>query len=432
MVSARAPSDRAHQSRLTGLRIAFARAASGAAGAEEPFASHLVKRILLFSGKGGVGKTTVAAATALAASRAGYRTLLLSFDIAHSLADSFALERSLFDQAGGRATPVVPDLDLQEIDVQNEVETSWREAGNAFSLLLAASGVDNVAAADLALMPGMEDLITLLHLNRHARDQHYDAMIIDCPPTGDSLRFVSLPRTIDWYLRKRFGLGAIDEESVRARAGHVPETLLDLRRGLAGVEALLQDPARTSVRLVTLPEKMVIRESQRAFMYFSLFGLVVDRVIVNRVFPATGEAAAWRRSQEPALAHLRELFAPTTIAEVPFFSEEVVGPERLRTLAHHVYGEMDPLAAGMTAPVYRLVPSATGHRLVVAMPFVESAELDLHREEDCLIVRVGSFKRHLPLPRALQRAEILAARIHDGALVVDFANDTRQGAAIAS
>lgn len=390
-----------------------------------------MKRILLFSGKGGVGKTTVAAATALAAARAGHRTLLLSFDLAHSLADSFALKRSLFDQAGGRATPVAPRLDIQEIDVQAEVERSWREAGNAFSLLLAASGVDNIAAADLALMPGMEDLITLLHLNQHAHDECYDLMVIDCPPTGDSLRFVSLPRTIDWYLRKRFSLGAIGEESDHARAGRAPESLLDLRRRLVGVEALLQDPARTNVRLVTLPEKMVIRESQRAFMYFSLFGLVIDRVIINRVFPATGEAAAWRRSQAPALARLHELFAPITISEVPFFPEEVVGLERLGKLADHVYGETDPLASGPTAPVFRLEESATGRRLVVAMPFVESTDLDLHREEDCLIVRVGSFKRHLPLPPALQHAELLSARIHDGSLVVEFANDTRQAARIA-
>jgi arsenite-transporting ATPase len=327
---------------------------------------------------------------------------------------------------------VAPRLELQEIDVQAEVETSWREAGNAFSLLLAASGVDNIAAADLALMPGMEDLITLLHLNRHARDERYDVMVIDCPPTGDSLRFVSLPRTIDWYLRKRFGLGAIDDASAQARGSRAPETLLDLRRGLAGVEALLQDPLRTNVRLVTLPEKMVLRESQRAFMYFSLFGMVVDRVIVNRVFPATGEAAAWRRAQEPALASLRELFAPITISEVPYFQEEVVGLERLRRLADHVYGDTDPLASGVTAPVFRLEAGATGRRLVVAMPFVESADLDLHREDECLIVRVGSFKRHLPLPRTLQRAEILSARIHDGSLIVEFANDARQGAEIAS
>jgi arsenite-transporting ATPase len=387
-----------------------------------------VHRILLFSGKGGVGKTTIAAATALAAAQAGHRTLLLSFDIAHSLSDAFALDRSLFDHAGGRATPVAPGLDIQEIDVQAEVEASWREAGNAFSLLLAASGVDNVAAADLALMPGMEDLITLLHLNRHARDASYDALVIDCPPTGDSLRFVSLPRTIDWYLRKRFALGDVAEDSIRDRAGRAPETLLDLRRGLAGVEALLQDATRTSVRLVTLPERMVVRESQRAFMYFSLFGLVVDRVVVNRVFPATGGAAAWRRTQEPALQQLRALFAPITIAEVPFYPDEVTGPERLRQLAAGIYGGADPLAPGPVAPVFRLEPHERGSRLVVAMPFVASTELDLHREDDCLIVRVGSFKRHLPLPRALQRVAIRDARIHDGQLVVEFADDTRQPA----
>jgi len=385
-----------------------------------------MKRVLLFSGKGGVGKTTVASATALTAARDGHRTLLLSFDLAHSLADAFGLERTLFDQAGGQTTPVSPRLDIQEIDVQAEVETSWREAGNAFSLLLAASGVQDAGAADLALMPGMEDLITLLHITRHANDDQYDLMVIDCPPTGDSLRFVSLPRTIDWYLRKRFALGEVDAPTSATPTGHSSKSLLDLRRDLAGVEALLQDPTRTSVRLVTVPEKMVIRESQRAFMYFSLFGLVVDRVIANRVFPATGEAAAWRRAQETALAQLRELFAPIPLVEVPFFPEEVVGRERLQILADCVYGDTGPMACDVTTPAFRLEEDAVGRRLVVAMPFIDRTELDLHREEDCLIVRVGSFKRPLPLPPELQRTEILAARIRDGVLVVEFANDTRQ------
>jgi len=391
-----------------------------------------MKRILLFSGKGGVGKTTVAAATALAAARDGHRTLLISFDLAHSLADAFALERTLFDQAGGRATAVNPLLDLQEIDVQAEVETAWHEAGNAFSLLLAATGVENAGAADLALLPGMEDLITLLHINRHARDDSYDLMVIDCPPTGDSLRFVSLPRTIDWYLRKRFGLSPLEAPAPGDRPNRASETLLDLRRNLAGVEKLLQDPARTSVRLVTLPEKMVIRESQRAFMYFCLFGLVVDRVFVNRVFPAHGATAAWRQNQEPALRTLRELFNPVAIAEIPYFAHEVVGPDQLLELAGHAYANSNPLACGLAAPVFRLEEDAAGRRLIVATPFVDRTDLELHREEDCLIVRVGSFKRHLPLPPALQRTEIVSARVHDGELVVEFANDARHDAVIAS
>lgn len=384
-----------------------------------------MKRILLFSGKGGVGKTTVAAATALAAARDGHRTLLISFDLAHSLADSFALKRTLFDQAGGRATEVAPHLDLQEIDVQAEVEASWREAGNAFSLLLAASGVQDAGAADLALMPGMEDLITLLHINRHARDDRYDLMVIDCPPTGDSLRFVSLPRTIDWYLRKRFGLETAETSTSPHRAHRASESLLDLRRNLAGVEQLLQDPARTSVRLVTIPERMVIRESQRAFMYFCLFGLVVDRVFVNRVFPSHGATAAWRQAQEPALLTLRELFASIPIAEIPFFAHEVAGPERLAELAAHAYRDAEPMACGRTTPVFRLEEDATGRRLVMALPFIERTDLELHREEDCLIVRVGSFKRHLPLPPPLRRVAIASARVRDGALVVEFAHDAR-------
>jgi arsenite-transporting ATPase len=321
---------------------------------------------------------------------------------------------------------------MQEIDVQAEIDTAWREAGNAFTLLLAASGIEDARASDLALMPGMEDLITLLHVGRHAADRSYDLMVIDCPPTGDSLRFVSLPRTIDWYLRKRFRLGAVPAAEAKADAGPAPTTLHALRRRLAGVEAMLQDPARTSVRLVTLPETMVLRESQRAFMYFNLFGLVVDRVIVNRVFPAKGATAAWRRAQEPALRRVRELFLPVPVVEVPYFPHEVVGPERLAELAAHVYAGTTAAARGVTHPAFRLEQDATGRRLLVAMPFVTRADLDLHREEDCLIVRVGSFKRHLPLPPELQHAAVRSARIQDGTLVVEFADDTRQTRKFAS
>lgn len=376
-----------------------------------------MKRILLFSGKGGVGKTTIAATTGLATAKSGHKTLVLSFDIAHSLSDAFALDRKLFDHSLGQPVEVAPRLHIQEIDVQEEIESHWKRAGNAFSVLLNASGIRDVAPEDLALMPGLEDLITLLHLNRNAHTPEYDVLILDCPPTGDSLRFVSLPRTIEWYLRKRFGIRLTDI-AARGEGG-----LSELRDGIAGVEAILHDSTRTSVRLVATPENMVLRETQRAYMYFNLYGLATDMLIVNRVFPAKGAIAPWRKTQEPILKRMRKVFDSIRIAELPYSSESMQGAKHLGALAHLLYGDSDPIAAEPHPPAFRLDESSKRPRILIAMPFVEREEVKLHREDDFLIVRVGSFKRHIPLPRNLQSSPVEEAKISQGNLAVTFGSN---------
>jgi arsenite-transporting ATPase len=375
-------------------------------------------RILLFSGKGGVGKTTVAAATGLSAARSGRRVLILSLDLAHSLSDAFGLERTLFDHGSGRPTPVAERLEILEIDVQQEVEDRWHDSTNVFSLLLASTGIQDALAEDLVLMPGMEDLITLLYLNRHAHDDRYDLIIIDCPPTGDSLRFISMPKMLEWYVRKRFGFTPGNDHPGK------PETttggLVDMYRELAGVDALLQDAANTSVRLVASPERIVLRETQRAFMYFSLYGLVTDRIVVNRILPASAGFAPRRRAQAAVMKSMEALFAPLPISRVPFYEEEVVGEEPLNRLAEDLYGSTDPAAAGPGRPAFRL-ESDQGHPvLAISVPFTVKTDLDLHREGEHLIVRIGSFKRHIPLPRELIPAKVESAKIEDGWLRVRF------------
>ena len=301
-------------------------------------------RILLFSGKGGVCKTTVAAATGLSAARSGRRVLILSLDLAHSLSDAFGLERTLFDHGSGRPTPVADRLEILEIDVQQEVEDRWHDSTNVFSLLLASTGIQDTLAEDLVLMPGMEDLITLLYLNRHAHDDRYDLIIIDCPPTGDSLRFISMPKMLEWYVRKRFGFTPGSENPGKQES--TTGGLVDMYRGLAGVDALLQDASTTSVRLVTSPERIVLRETQRAFMYFSLYGLVTDRVVVNRILPTSAGFAPRRRAQATVIKSMENLFAPLPISRVPFYEHEVVGEEPLNQLAEDLYGSTDPAAPG--------------------------------------------------------------------------------------
>lgn len=377
-------------------------------------------RILLFSGKGGVGKSTVAAATGLAAARTGRRVLVLSLDLAHSLSDAFGLERSLFDHGEGRPTPIRDNLEIQEIDVQQEVENRWHDSGNVFSLLLASTGIHDAMAEDLVLMPGMEDLITLLYLNQHARDAIYDLIVIDCPPTGDSLRFISMPKTLEWYVRKRYGVTPGPDAEIKSDA--MAGGLVDMYRGLAGVDALLQNPAHTSVRLVSAPERVVVRETQRAFMYFSLYGLVTDRIIVNRVLPKTAGLPAWRRTQKAVIGQMKELFAPVPIAQIPFFGEEMVGEERLAELAMALYGTSDPAAPGPPRPPFQLEADQGRPVITVPVPFTSKSDLALHREDRHIIVRIGSFKRHLPLPRELVHAPISDARIQDGVLRILFEN----------
>ncbi len=243
-------------------------------------------RILLISGKGGVGKTTVAAATGLAAAKRGHRTLVISFDVAHSLSDAFDLDRSLFDQNKGLPTRVADHLDIQEIDVQEDVERYWGDVYRYLALMFTSTGLSTVAAEELAIIPGMEDVITLLYLNQYIIDNTYDALIVDCAPTGESLRFVSMPTTLEWYMRKIFGI----ERSVVRAARPVVKMLTDvplpdesyfaaiqrLFKRLEGIETVLIDPRTTTVRLVTNAEKMVVRETQRAYMYFTLYGMTTD------------------------------------------------------------------------------------------------------------------------------------------------------------
>src|SRR5262249_49179287 len=251
--------------------------------------------ILLYTGKGGVGKTTVAAATGIALAARGKKTLVMSVDPAHSLADSFDLPLTLADKRRGAPSEVGENLFVQELDITEEIGRHWKDISGYITTLLAVTGVEEVLAEELAIFPGMEEVSALLYVNQYAREEAYDVLILDCAPTGESLRFVSLPPTLDWYMKKLFRL----ERSLLKVARPVAKKVVDvplppdryfdnvetLASKLEGVDALLKDPKTTTVRLVTNAEKIVIKETQRAFMYFGLYGFTVDAVIVNRLLP---------------------------------------------------------------------------------------------------------------------------------------------------
>src|SRR5579871_2676121 len=299
-------------------------------------------RILLFSGKGGVGKTSVAAATGVQLAKLGYRTLVMSVDPAHSLADAFDMEGNLFQGKTADPYQVTEHLSIHEVNIQQEIKRYWREISTYIVSILRTTGVTGIEAEELAILPGMEELSAMMYVNQYRREGRYDVVVLDCAPTAESLRFVSMPTTLEWYMKHVFPFQRGLLKAVRPLANRVSPVELpsdsyfanvqDLFGRLDGIGELLENPAVTSVRLVTNPEKMVLRETQRAFVYFSLHGLTVDSVIVNRVLPHAITDAwfeEWRASQAKVMQEIDEYFAPVPVKRVPLFHHEVLGGDRL-------------------------------------------------------------------------------------------------------
>src|SRR5215831_12254252 len=274
------------------------------------FAYKPCMRILLFSGKGGVGKTSLASATGLRLADLGYRTLVMSIDPAHSLADSFDLDLELFQVQTADPFPIQDGLSIFELNIQKEIKRHWQQISSYVISVLRTTGISDVEAEELAILPGMEELSAFMHVNQFRREGRYDVIVLDCAPTAESMRFVSMPTTLEWYMKHIFPYQRGLLKAVRPIANRVSPVELPtdnyfaniqhLFGRLDGIAELLEDPKITSVRLVTNPEKMVLRETQRAFVYFSLHGLTVDGVIVNRVLPQSVTDAyfqEWRLSQ---------------------------------------------------------------------------------------------------------------------------------------
>lgn len=391
-------------------------------------------RILLYTGKGGVGKTTIAAATGLELARRGLRTLVMSVDAAHSLADVFDLDLGLHDRQHGEPVPVGPNLWIQEVDVTEEIGRHWKDISGYITTLLAVTGVEEVLAEELAIFPGMEEVSALLHVNRYARANAYDVLILDCAPTGESLRFVSLPPTLDWYMKKLFRFERTLLRVARpmaARVTDVPlppdryfENVQSLAEKLDGVDALLKDAKTTSVRLVTNAEKIVLRETQRAFMYFGLYGFTVDAVIVNRLLPdrvADPFFSTWRETQARILGDARRYFDPVPLFTVPLERDQVLGSAALSDLGRALYGDRDPAAAFRSDPPYRFTKAGGRYVLTLDLPFATREAVDLAIAGGDLIVRIGNFRHHVPIPRSLSAQRPSSAKVEEGRLVVTFA-----------
>ena len=390
-------------------------------------------RILLITGKGGVGKTTVAAATALISADLGYRTLITSTDPAHSLADAYDME------LGDSLTEVAPGLWGQQIDTQRRLETQWGAVRDYLIELFDWSGLQGVEAEELSVFPGMDELFALAEVRERAASDAYDVIVVDCAPTAETLRLLSLPEILSWYMEKLFPAGRKVVKVVRpvlARMVSTPiarDEVFDAAQRfyerLDGLRQLFADPEITTARLVMNPERMVISEAKRTYTYLGLFGYSVDAAIVNRVLP---EAVAdpyfkrWREIQAEHLVTIEESFADIAILRLRLFDEEMVGVPKLRLVGEELYGDRDPTKPLSEAKPFRVAEEDGKVVLVLSVPFVESGDVDVLRHGDELYITVGPYRRSMVLPDSLKRREVHRAKLGGGELRVTFGLDNER------
>ncbi|WKN50034.1 ArsA family ATPase [Nocardioides sp. Arc9.136] len=383
-------------------------------------------RILLLTGKGGVGKSTVAAGTAALAAAAGHRTLVLSTDAAHSLADAFGVE------VGPEPTEVGERLFVQQVDAQLRFQQSWGEVQRYLLSVLDTVGVDRLAAEELTVLPGAEEVLALLELRLQVLSGEWDVVVVDCAPTAETLRLLALPEALGWYMQRVLPTQARVVKALKpvlTRAAGVPmpggsvfEAVERLHAELDEVRSLLQGPD-ASVRLVLTPEAVVAAEARRSWTTLSLYGYRVDGVVANRVFPpADGDdwRAGWVAAQARVLADVEESFVGLPVWRSEYRAAEPVGVDALRTLAADVYGGSDPLAAPVGEGPFRVTRTGGGAVLRLRLPLVNRAEVDLARRHDELVVTVGSYRRLLTLPAGLARLDVAGARVEEGELQVRF------------
>lgn len=386
-------------------------------------------RIILVTGKGGVGKTTVSAATALRSADLGYATLVMSTDPAHSLGDAFDME------LGDAPSSIVERLDGQQIDTQLRLEEAWGDVRDHLTDLFDWSGLSGIEAEELTVFPGMDELFALATVRDHARSGIYDVIVVDCAPTAETLRLLSLPEVMSWYMDKMFPLSRRVAKVVRpvvSRVSTMPmaddkvfQSIERFYERLDGIRELLSDPDITTARLVMNPEKMVIAEARRTYTYLGLFGYAVDAAIVNRVLPDEVHDpyfAEWRQIQKGHLEAVEEGFAGTDIRRLRLFDHEMVGPERLRVVGGELYGDDDPTARLSSIDPIRVesLDESDDVALVLAIPLVDKEHVDVMRHGDELFITVDAYRRSIVLPDSLKRRTIRRAKLADGELRVVF------------
>jgi arsenite-transporting ATPase len=387
-------------------------------------------RVVLFTGKGGVGKTTVAAATAVRAAQAGRRTLIMSTDPAHSLADSFEVA------IGGRPTEVAPHLWAQQIDAQERLETNWREIQDYMIQLMNWAGTETIQAEELTVIPGLDEIFALIDVKTHVESGDYDVLVVDCAPTAETLRLLSLPEIMNWYIERIWPVERKVVKAVRPivsrvtsmpiAGDHVFAAVERLHANLDAVKGILTDEKVSTVRLVVNPEKMVIAEARRTYTYLGLFGYRVDAVVANRVLPpdvTDPYFGKWKDIQAEHLATVHESFEPVPILTARLFDREMVGLSLLGEMATEVYGDRDATSILYHDEPIRVRRRGANYLLTMRLPFVNRDDMDIHRKGEELFVRVGPYKRNLILPQTLKRMIVREANFAGDHLEILFARD---------
>jgi arsenite/tail-anchored protein-transporting ATPase len=383
-------------------------------------------RTILYTGKGGVGKTSVAAATALKAARTGRRVLVMSTDPAHSLSDAFDAE------VGPDPKEMTSGLWAQEIDYTAMLEENWAEIRDYITTLFEWQGADSLAAEELAMLPGMEELFGLLMVRRHHKESLYDALILDAAPTGETLKLLSVPDQVSWYVEKIFPIQRRVASIVRPVARHakslppLPEDNVfaagqRFYEAIIGVEEILTNRESASIRLVANAEKMVIAEARRAYTYLNLYDYGVDAVVVNRLLPdevSDPYFARWHEAQYRHLETIEDSFSPIPILKARLFDREMYGLDALDALARDVFDGVDPLAMLFRGATHEIVKNGGGYDVILNLPLAEKRSVDLSKRGAELLVRVGGYKRNILLPDSMARLHAAGAGIEGGRLTV--------------
>ena len=384
-------------------------------------------RIILYTGKGGVGKTTISAATAVRCAELGHNTIVMSTDPAHSLADS------LNCKIGSKPKKIAENLTAEEIDVNEELKVNWGRIQKFATKFLKSRGFDDLMAEEFAVLPGMEELFSLLKLKGYSEERAYDVAIIDCAPTASTVRMLSMPDVIRWYMDRFFDIERRIIRTVRPIAERIAnfplptddvyDSVEELFHKVEGMREVLIDPKNASIRLVFNPEKMVIKESQRAYSYLNLFGFTVDAVVANRIYPDEIEDPyfdRWRKAQHKYLDEARDIFDPLPMFKGKLFDREMVGRKLLHELAIDIFGDIDPSDVFFDEPPIRMKQIDSNYVMSIHLPGTQKKDLDIWSAGEELIIEVGAYRRNILLPRSLAQRHIVEAKFKGDDLNIVF------------
>lgn len=392
-------------------------------------------RIIVHTGKGGVGKTSISAATALRCAEMGLKTIVLSTDTAHSLGDS--LEKEI----GPEPVEIYPNLWAQEVDARYSMDKYWGSFQKYMVALFSKQGVEDVVAEEVTILPGLEEGAHLLWINKYVKEDQFDVLIVDAAPTAETLRLLSLPDVTRWWFERILTLTRGVSKIIRPisklmrRNDSVPEEdaweqVQTLFNTLDKVRQLLTDPEMSSIRLVVNPEKMVIKETQRTYTYLNLYGYATDAILCNRIIPpevSDPYFTMWKANQQDNISFIGEAFGELPLLKSPLFGNEVSGLDALHKLAHELYGDRNPAQKLFDGRTHRIESNGDGQfTLIVPLPFANKDDMDLYRSRDELTLRVGPYRRNIVLPYALWDLEIGEARFEQSTLRIQFIKDERQ------